>query len=62
MLKLFSSLALAGLMVSALPAAAQAPKFRYDPIERTAQPGVIELPSVPPARLIESFGCARMAR
>ena len=45
-MKWIATLALAGLAFTATPAAAQAPKFRYDPIERPSQAGAIDLPSV----------------
>lgn len=38
-------LALAALLGAAAPACAQAPRFRYDPIERPAQPDAIPLPT-----------------
>lgn len=45
-MKWIASLALAGLAFAATPAAAQAPKFRYDPIERPSHAGAVDLPSV----------------
>lgn len=37
------SLAIAALLGAVVPAAAQAPQFRYDPIERPLQPGAVPL-------------------
>lgn len=45
-MKWIATLALAGMAFAATPAAAQAPKFRYDPIERPSQAGAVDLPSV----------------